>query len=65
MKCAICGISVTRKPLQRVNSKDENGIWWCWDCLKRHEPELYKNEKEDQSDVEKILINEIYKNKTK
>jgi len=60
MKCAKCGISVFIKPLKRVNSKGEIGIWWCEDCLKKFEPELYKNEMEDESQVIKDLKNICY-----
>lgn len=59
MKCGKCGASVMLKPLVRVNPKGEDGIFWCWDCLKKYEPELYKNEKEDQTDLEKLLIKEL------
>lgn len=65
MKCAKCNVSVMDKPLTRVNPKDKIGIFWCWACLKQHEPELYKNEKEDADEVLKILIDEIYDGKIK
>ncbi len=43
------------KPFIRMNPKGEYGIWWCEKCAEEYEPELYKNEKEDESDVEKLL----------
>lgn len=39
----------------RVNPIGVDGIWWCEDCVKKHEPELYKNQKEDETPVEKVL----------
>ena len=60
MKCAKCNISVIHSPLQRVNAKGESGIWWCENCLKLHEPELYDNTMEDQTPVEKTLKNIFY-----
>lgn len=33
--------------LLRVNPLGENGIFWCENCTKINEPELYKNEMED------------------
>ena len=65
MKCAKCGISVMKRPLTRINEKGIAGIWWCWPCLKTHEPELYKNLKEEVSEVEKICIDECYNGKEK
>ena len=60
MQCANCGVSVMKKPLTRVNPKGEIGIFWCWDCLKKNEPELYKNEKEDKPKVVNDLENILY-----
>ena len=60
MNCAKCGISVFKKPLKRVNEKGIDGIWWCKDCLKKHEPELYKNEMEDETPIEKTLEDICY-----
>ena len=57
MKCKKCGISVMKAPLQRVNEKGVDGIWWCEPCIKLHEPELSKNIKEDETQVEKDLKN--------
>lgn len=61
MKCQICNCSVMDKPLIRVNEKGIDGIWWCEPCLQKHEPELYKNEKADECDVEKVLKEIFYK----
>jgi hypothetical protein len=55
MTCAKCGTLVTARPLQRVNEKGVPGIWWCWPCLKKHEPELYRNEAEDMTPIMRIL----------
>ena len=63
MNCKKCGVSVFKKPLERVNPKGELGIWWCHDCLKEHEPELYNNIMEDQTQLEKDLINWSYNHK--
>lgn len=60
-KCNNCGVSVFKKPLSRVNPKGEKGIFWCDDCIKKNEPELYKNIKEDESDIEKDLKKIFYK----
>lgn len=59
MQCAKCKVSVFEKNLKRVNEKGEKGIWWCEDCLKIHEPELYKNIKQDETNVEKDIINKL------
>lgn len=55
MNCAKCGISVFIKSLYRVNPKGEKGTRWCKDCLKKLEPELYKNIMEDELQVLKDL----------
>lgn len=55
MKCKKCGISVMKAPLQRVNEKGVDGIWWCEPCIEKHEPELARNIKEDETQVEKDL----------
>jgi protein-arginine kinase activator protein McsA len=60
MKCPKCGISVMDKPFQRMNAKGEIGIFWCVDCAKKHEPELFKNNIEDEGDVEKTLKGIFY-----
>jgi len=65
LKCAKCSVSVFTKPLTRVNPQGEIGIFWCWACLKEHEPELYKNQKRDTTEVEKICIDECYNGKEK
>lgn len=59
MECAKCKVSVFEKNLKRVNEKGEKGIWWCEDCLRIHEPELYKNIKEDETPAEKDIINKL------
>jgi len=60
MRCPICKTSVEFRPMMRMNEIGEEGIWWCEDCVALHEPELYKNQKEDQSEIEKELINIFY-----
>jgi hypothetical protein len=42
-------------PLQRVNQKGEIGIWWCDNCVKKYEPELFKNNEENVTPVEALL----------
>ncbi|MFD2922014.1 hypothetical protein ACFS6H_20000 [Terrimonas rubra] len=63
MKCYKCNVSVFTAPLSRVNPTGEDGIFWCDECIKKHEPELYKNLKEDEPDVLKDLKNICYTNK--
>ncbi len=60
MRCAKCNCSVFDKPLKRVNQKGIDGIFWCEDCIKKHEPELYRNEMEDESKIEKDLKKIFY-----
>lgn len=43
-----------------MNPKGEIGVFWCDKCCKEHEPELYKNEKEEESCVEKDLKKMFY-----
>ena len=50
-------------PLQRVNEKGVNGIWWCEPCIEKHEPELAKNIKQDESKIDKLLKEICYPNK--
>lgn len=63
MKCNKCEISVMEAPLQRVNEKGIDGIWWCEPCIKKHEPELAKNIKQDESKIEKDLKEICYPKK--
>lgn len=58
--CQKCNVSVFKKPLSRINPVGEDGIWWCDDCIKTHEPELFKNEEEDRSQIEKDLRDMFY-----
>lgn len=48
------------RPLQRVNSLGEDGIFWCEPCIGKHEPELLKNIQEDKTDAEKVLEDIFY-----
>lgn len=65
MKCKKCKVSVMEKPLQRVNKIGVVGIWWCWDCILKHKPVLYKKLKKNQSEVEKLLAEWSYGKKNK
>lgn len=60
MKCSKCGCSVFDKPFMRINPKGETGIFWCEDCIAEHEPELYKNNIEDEGQVVKDLKSAFY-----
>lgn len=60
-KCNKCECSVFVKPLTRVNEMGIDGIFWCDDCVKKYEPELYKNLKEEEPIILKDLINIMYK----
>lgn len=60
MKCAKCGCSVSEHPLMRMNETGIDAIWWCEPCAKKYEPELYRNLKEDESDVEEDLKKIFY-----
>lgn len=59
-ECKNCGVSVFDAPLMRVNPKGEPGIFWCHECVKTHEPELFKNEMEEQTQAEKDIIQICY-----
>ena len=63
LKCMNCGVSVFNKPLQRVNPKGEDGIFWCEPCIAKEEPELARNIDEDKSQIEKDLEEICYQNK--
>jgi hypothetical protein len=60
MKCAKCGCSVFDIPFMRINPIGEIGIFWCEDCVAKHEPELYKNNIEDEGQVVKDLKTIFY-----
>lgn len=48
MKCENCGVLMFDKPLSRTNPTGQpNAGWMCQDCMKREEPELYQNLKDD------------------
>lgn len=55
MRCEKCGVSVMKTPLHRVNEKGVDGIWWCMSCIEGEEPELSKNIKEEETEIERIL----------
>lgn len=61
MNCKKCGTSVFEKPLNRVNPIGEIAVWWCSDCIKKEEPELYDNIKEEETEIEKHLKDIFYK----
>jgi hypothetical protein len=60
MRCVKCGCSVFDKPFMRTNPKGEIGIFWCEDCVKQEEPELYNNEIEEGGEILKDLKNICY-----
>lgn len=39
------------------------GIFWCEECCKKYEPELYKNEMEDEPQIMKDLKDICYGDK--
>lgn len=47
-------------PFQRINPKGEIAIFWCEKCIAKNEPELYKNNIEDEGDVAKVLKKILY-----
>ena len=55
MKCDNCGKSVLIERQERINSIGEIGIFWCMSCIKKNEPELYKNIIEDRTELDNIL----------
>jgi len=55
MNCAKCGVSVMGRVFSRVNPIGEKGIWWCEYCLKKFEPELFKNQIEDEPEIVGVL----------
>jgi len=61
MNCKKCNVSVFKEPLQRVNPKGEAGIFWCWNCIRKHEPELYRNLKEEETQLDRDLKGLFYK----
>ncbi len=60
MICPKCGCSVFNQPFMRINEKGVDGIFWCEPCVKKYEPELYANVKEDETKVEKDLKDILY-----
>ena len=64
MKCENCGVSVFECHLVRINELGVPGIFWCESCLKKNEPELYLNTKEDQSDLERNAGEIFYQSKS-
>jgi len=62
MNCNKCKQSIFDVPdliLERVNETGVEAIWWCHNCLKEHEPELYKNIMNDKTQAEKGILNTI------
>jgi len=57
--CGKCGVSIQVQPLYKVSDKDEPIAFWCEPCIKQHEPELHKNEREEIGDIMDI-VNDIY-----
>lgn len=60
IRCLKCNCTPENRPFIRMNPKGEKGIFWCEKCAKENEPEFYKNEKEDESQVEKDLKDIFY-----
>jgi len=60
MCCQYCGVSVFNKPLKRISEIGKDAKWACESCLRRHEPELYKNIMEEENGVEKTLKKGLY-----
>lgn len=59
-KCNNCGKFV-EEFLHRVNPKGEKGVWWCESCIRKLEPELWKNIEKEISEVEKELLQQVQK----
>lgn len=58
MTCQKCKKNtVFTHPFVRIDKPGPKakGIFWCEPCAKECEPELYKNQKEDEGEVEKLL----------
>lgn len=53
--CPKCGCTPMKRPFVRMNPIGEVGIFWCEKCCKQHEPEFYKNFKEEESQIEKDI----------
>lgn len=60
MNCAKCNASVMSGILLRVNPVGEIGVWWCEPCIAKHEPELHRNNQEDESQVLRDLKEIFY-----
>ncbi len=61
MTCPKCNTNtIYTHPFIRMNEKGVDGIFWCEPCCEEHEPELYSNEKDDETDVEKNLKDIFY-----
>lgn len=58
LKCPRCNTNTTdTHPFIRMDKPGPKavGIFWCEPCAEKSEPELYRNQKEDEGDVEKLL----------
>jgi len=63
MTCPNCNINtVFTHPFMRMDKPGPKakGVFWCEPCVKKTEPELYKNQKEDETQVEKELKDICY-----
>ena len=49
LRCGNCKKSVTEAPLVRVNEPGIAGIFWCEQCIRINEPELWNNIQEDKA----------------
>jgi len=66
MTCPKCKKNTTNThPFLRVDEPGPRakGIFWCESCVKKHEPELAKNQIEDEGEVEKLLKKWSYPDK--
>jgi hypothetical protein len=64
MKCPKCNKNtVFDYPFVRMDEPGPKakGIFWCEPCAEKHEPELYKNQIEDEGEATKLLKSWAYK----
>lgn len=59
MKCANC--KQPADALIRVNELGEDGIFWCEHCVRREEPELYRNHIEENGRLINAILNRSQK----
>lgn len=61
MNCIKCNVSMFDKPLSRTKPTGQpDGGWMCQDCMRKHEPDLYKCLKSDGDlDITNDIFNAI------